>query len=154
MQKLQVVHGFCCFDIAPVLLANVTCKWIGGFNGNHRIRTRFNAYQDLSAQLAELKAVGAVRVFKEKQSGARGDRAELAKAIRALDHGDVLVVTRLDRLARSTRDLLNTIDAIAKRGAGFRSCQCHRTPPDHLSIVHSPVDIDVADRGRVEQSWT
>lgn len=62
-----------------------------------------------------------MRVFKEKQSGAKGDRAELAKAIRALDKGDVLVVTRLDRLARSTRDLLNTIDAITKRGVGFRS---------------------------------
>lgn len=86
--------------------------------GYARVSTRD---QDLSAQLAELQAAGAVRVLKEKQSGAKGDRAELAKAIRALDHGDVLVVTRLDRLARSTRDLLNTIDAIAKRGAGFRS---------------------------------
>jgi DNA invertase Pin-like site-specific DNA recombinase len=45
----------------------------------------------------------------------------LAKAIRRLEAGDVLVVTRLDRLARSTRDLLNILDAIAKAGAGFRS---------------------------------
>jgi len=46
-------------------------------------------------------------VFKEKVSGAKTDRAELAKVIRRLAPGDVLVVTRLDRLARSTRDLLN-----------------------------------------------
>jgi DNA invertase Pin-like site-specific DNA recombinase len=45
----------------------------------------------------------------------------LAKAIRRLEHGDVLVVTRLDRLARSTRDLLNILDELGKRGVGFRS---------------------------------
>jgi DNA invertase Pin-like site-specific DNA recombinase len=54
-------------------------------------------------------------------SGAKTDRPELAKAIRRLETGDVLVVTRLDRLARSTRDLLNILDAIAKAGAGFKS---------------------------------
>jgi DNA invertase Pin-like site-specific DNA recombinase len=86
--------------------------------GYARVSTRD---QSLSAQLAELQAAGAQRVFKEKQSGAKGDRAELAKAIRALGAGDVLVVTRLDRLARSTRDLLNIVDAIAKRGAGFKA---------------------------------
>jgi DNA invertase Pin-like site-specific DNA recombinase len=45
----------------------------------------------------------------------------LAKAIRRLEAGDVLVVTRLDRLARSTRDLLNILDAVGKAGAGFKS---------------------------------
>jgi DNA invertase Pin-like site-specific DNA recombinase len=60
-------------------------------------------------------------VFKEKVSGAKTDRAELAKVIRRLEPGDVLLVTRLDRLARSTRDLLNILDDIAKRGAGFKS---------------------------------
>ena len=54
-------------------------------------------------------------------SGAKTDRAELAKVIGRLEPGDVLVVTRLDRLARSTRDLLNVIDEVSKRGAGFRS---------------------------------
>jgi DNA invertase Pin-like site-specific DNA recombinase len=54
-------------------------------------------------------------------SGAKSDRAELAKVLGRLDTGDVLVVTRLDRLARSTRDLLNVIDAVTKRGAGFKS---------------------------------
>jgi DNA invertase Pin-like site-specific DNA recombinase len=77
--------------------------------------------QDLGSQEAELIAAGAVKVFKEKVSGAKTDRAELAKVIRRLEPGDVLVVTRLDRLARSTRDLLNIVAAIAEREAGFRS---------------------------------
>jgi DNA invertase Pin-like site-specific DNA recombinase len=61
------------------------------------------------------------RIFKETASGAKSDRAELAHALRELADGDVLMVTRLDRLARSTRDLLNTLAAIGERGAGFRS---------------------------------
>jgi DNA invertase Pin-like site-specific DNA recombinase len=77
--------------------------------------------QDLAAQEAELLAAGAAKVFKEKVSGAKTERPELAKAIRRLDPGDVLMVTRLDRLARSTRDLLNILDAVAKAGAGFKS---------------------------------
>jgi DNA invertase Pin-like site-specific DNA recombinase len=77
--------------------------------------------QDLSAQDAELMAAGCAKVFKEKMSGARSDRPKLAKAINKLEEGDVLVVTRLDRLARSTRDLLNVLDEIGKRGAGFKS---------------------------------
>jgi DNA invertase Pin-like site-specific DNA recombinase len=77
--------------------------------------------QDLAAQVAELMVAGCAKVFKEKASGAKTDRAELAKAIRRLEPGDVLVVTRLDRLARSTRDLLNIVAAIAEREAGFRS---------------------------------
>ena len=86
--------------------------------GYARVSTRD---QDLAAQDAELMAAGCAKVFKEKVSGAKTDRPELAKAIRRLEPRDVLVVTRLDRLARSTRDLLNVIAAIAERGAGFKS---------------------------------
>ena len=86
--------------------------------GYARVSTRD---QDLAAQDAELMAAGCAKVFKEKISGAKTDRPELAKAIRRLEPRDVLVVTRLDRLARSTRDLLNVIAAIAERGAGFKS---------------------------------
>jgi DNA invertase Pin-like site-specific DNA recombinase len=75
----------------------------------------------LAVQLDELKTAGAAKVFKETASGAKTDRAELAKLIRRLEPGDVLLVTRLDRLARSTRDLLNVIHEVAQRGAGFRS---------------------------------
>jgi DNA invertase Pin-like site-specific DNA recombinase len=62
-----------------------------------------------------------VKIYAEKISGARSDRPELAKVLRRIGTGDVLIVTRLDRLARSTRDLLNILDDIAKRGAGFKS---------------------------------
>jgi len=86
--------------------------------GYARVSTRV---QDLAAQDAELTAAGCAKVFKEKVSGAKTDRPELAKVIRRLESGDVLVVTRLDRLARSTRDLLNVLDEIGKRGAGFKS---------------------------------
>ena len=77
--------------------------------------------QTLDAQVRELKSAGAMTVFKEKISGATTDRAQLRRALAALGRGDVLLVTRLDRLARSTRDLLNTLAAIAEKGAGFRS---------------------------------
>src|SRR6266699_3376628 len=77
--------------------------------------------QDLAAQVAELIAAGVAKVFKEKVSGAKTDRAELAKMIRRLEPGDVLIVTRLDRLARSTRDLLNVLATVGEHEAGFRS---------------------------------
>jgi DNA invertase Pin-like site-specific DNA recombinase len=77
--------------------------------------------QSLDSQQASLKAAGAERIFSEKISGAVTDRKALAHAIKALETGDVLLVTRLDRLARSTRDLLNILDAIGKAGAKFKS---------------------------------
>ncbi|MGO8921350.1 MAG: recombinase family protein [Xanthobacteraceae bacterium] len=77
--------------------------------------------QSLEAQHAALKAAGATQIYSEKISGAVADRKALARAIASLANGDILLVTKLDRLARSTRDLLNTLDAIGKAGAGFRS---------------------------------
>jgi DNA invertase Pin-like site-specific DNA recombinase len=77
--------------------------------------------QSLTAQVAELKAAGCVEIFQEKVSGAKSDRKQLARLIARLDEGDVLVVTRLDRLARSTRDLLNLLKAVSDKGAGFKS---------------------------------
>ena len=77
--------------------------------------------QTLDAQLAALTAAGAAPVFREAASGAKTDRRELAKAVRALKSGDTLLVTRLDRLARSTRDLLNTLAKVTERGATFKS---------------------------------
>src|SRR5207249_9603702 len=76
--------------------------------------------QDYEGQLAALKAAGAEKVYAEKISGVVTDRRELAKAIAGLTCGDLLIVTKLDRLARSTRDLLNTIAVITDKGAGFR----------------------------------
>jgi DNA invertase Pin-like site-specific DNA recombinase len=112
--------------------------------GYARVSTRD---QDLAAQDAELRAAGCAKVFKEKVSGSKTDRPELAKAIGRLEPGDVLVVTRLDRLARSTRDLLNVLDQIGKRGAGFKFAQ------GYLGRYHDrswPTDADRAWRpGRI-----
>ena len=77
--------------------------------------------QTLDSQQATLMAAGANRVFAEKISGAVTDRKALAKAIAALSARDVLLVTRLDRLAGSTRDLLNVLASISDKSAGFRS---------------------------------
>ena len=77
--------------------------------------------QTLDAQRATLKAAGVERTFAEKISGAKTNRRQLQLAIEALGVGDVLLVTRLDRLARSTRDLLNVLATISEKGAGFKS---------------------------------
>jgi DNA invertase Pin-like site-specific DNA recombinase len=77
--------------------------------------------QTLAAQTEALHSAGCARIFAEKISGAYSDRPQLTKAIAALSEGDTLVVCKLDRLARSTRDLLNTLDTIGKAGATFRS---------------------------------
>jgi len=65
--------------------------------------------QSLTAQVAELKAAGCTEIYQEKISGAKSDRKQLSRLIAHLGDGDVLVVTRLDRLARSTRDELSPI---------------------------------------------
>jgi DNA invertase Pin-like site-specific DNA recombinase len=77
--------------------------------------------QSAEAQVEALTAAGADKVFQETASGAQTDRVQLAKAIAALGEGDTLLVSRLDRLARSTIDLLNTLEAVAKKGAAFKS---------------------------------
>jgi DNA invertase Pin-like site-specific DNA recombinase len=77
--------------------------------------------QSLTAQVAELKAAGCTQIFQEKVSGAKSDRKQLARLIGRLGPDDILVVTRLDRLARSTRDLLNLLGVVADKGAGFKS---------------------------------
>jgi DNA invertase Pin-like site-specific DNA recombinase len=77
--------------------------------------------QTLAAQTEALHQAGCARIFAEKISGAYSDRPQLAKAIAALGEGDTLVVCKLDRLARSTRDLLNTLATISERGASFKS---------------------------------
>jgi len=77
--------------------------------------------QDLSSQLEVLKKANAAKIYKEKISGARSDRPELAKLMRSLGKGDTLIITKIDRLARSTRELLNLIHQIDQVGAAFKS---------------------------------
>ena len=79
------------------------------------------ADQTLKGQLEALKAAGADPIYREKVSGVRADRPQLAKLMGTLKPSDVVVVTKLDRLGRSTRELLDLIDRIGKAGASFRS---------------------------------
>lgn len=77
--------------------------------------------QDLRMQRTELLEAGCERLFEEKQSGAKRVRPELARLMEHLRAEDVLVVTRLDRLARSTRDLLDIAQQLTDAEAGLRS---------------------------------
>src|SRR5580700_11415280 len=77
--------------------------------------------QSVEAQVRQLKVAGCKTVFREVASGAKTDRAQLRRLLGQLEVGDVLTVTRLDRLARSTRDLLNTLATITGKKAGFKS---------------------------------
>jgi DNA invertase Pin-like site-specific DNA recombinase len=77
--------------------------------------------QNLSGQLEALKTAGAETIYREKISGARADRPQITKLMATLQAGDIVVVTKLDRLGRSTRELLDLIDRIGHAGASFRS---------------------------------
>jgi DNA invertase Pin-like site-specific DNA recombinase len=68
--------------------------------------------QSVDAQVRTLRAAGARHVFRETASGTKTNRSQLRRVLDQLSAGDVLMVTRLDRLARSTRDLLNTLATI------------------------------------------
>lgn len=86
--------------------------------------------QTLDDQLDALKFAGCTKIFREKVGVAR---SELARLLTSIDDGDVLIVDRLDQLAKSTRDLLNVVDALDKSGATFRSLgdQWADTTPPH-----------------------
>ena len=77
--------------------------------------------QTFEAQLAQLRADGCSKIYREKASGAQAERRELKKLLASLEAGDVVVVTRIDRLARSVFDLFAIVKRIAEAGAQFRS---------------------------------
>lgn len=77
--------------------------------------------QTLDAQIEQLRAEGCAKIYREKASGARADRRELLKLQKQVAAGDVVVVTRIDRLARSTFDLFAIVKRIVDAGAQFRS---------------------------------
>ena len=95
--------------------------------------------RSVDAQVRQLKAAGPEKLWRETASGAKTDRVQLGRVLFKLDAGDVLMVTRLDRLARSTRDLLNILATIAEKGAGFRSLgdtwADTTTPPGRLMLT-------------------
>ena len=77
--------------------------------------------QTLDTQLAQLKAEGCARIYREKASGAHPTRRELLRMLKALGPGDIVTVTRIDRLARSTFDLFAIVKQIVDAKAQFRS---------------------------------
>jgi DNA invertase Pin-like site-specific DNA recombinase len=77
--------------------------------------------QSVDAQVTKFSAAGAEKIYRETASGTKTDRTQLRRMLGRVAAGDVLMVTRLDRLARSTRDLLNTLAQIAGKKAGFCS---------------------------------
>ncbi|MBM5620350.1 recombinase family protein [Burkholderia pseudomallei] len=86
--------------------------------GYARVSTRD---QDLTTQEAHLRAAGCGRIFTEKITGIRRARPQLDRMLDHLRAGDVIVVTRLDRLARSILDLLDIVERLSEAGAGLRS---------------------------------
>jgi DNA invertase Pin-like site-specific DNA recombinase len=77
--------------------------------------------QTLDAQLEQLKAERCAKIYREKASGARPDRRELLRMLKDIKLGDVVTVTRIDRLARSTFDLFAIVKQIVDAGGQFRS---------------------------------
>ena len=92
-----------------------------GGQGDRRVRKMFNGWSELGCAACFAEGSRSSKIFSEKVSGTKTDRAQLAKALASLGEAMSSCVTRLDRLARSTRDLLNVLDAVGKAGAGFRS---------------------------------
>ena len=109
--------------------------------------------QNLDAQTDALNAAGAERLFSERVSGAKADRPELDKMLDQLRDGDVVVVTKYDRLARSLRDLLDIVEAIKERGAGFRSLaeDIDTTTPAGELIFHVFASIAHFERRRIAE---
>lgn len=107
--------------------------------------------QSLDAQLDALKAAGAERVFQEKRTGKSRQRPELERLLDQLREGDVLVVTKYDRLARSLRDLIDLVETIRERKAGFRSLaeDIDTTTPTGRLIFHVFGSIAEFERERI-----
>jgi DNA invertase Pin-like site-specific DNA recombinase len=107
--------------------------------------------QSLDAQIDALKAVGVERIFQEKKTGKNRERAELDRLLEQLREGDVVVVTKYDRLARSLRDLIDIVEIIRERGAGFRSLgeDIDTTTPTGRLIFHVFGSIAEFERERI-----
>lgn len=109
--------------------------------------------QVLDAQVDALSAAGAERIFMDKISGARRQRPELDRMVDQLRPGDVVVVTKYDRLSRSLQDLLAIVDAIQGKGAGFRSLaeDIDTTTPAGRLVFHVFASIAQFERERISE---
>lgn len=109
--------------------------------------------QKLDAQSDALNAVGAERIYSDKVSGSKRERPELDRLLDHLRPDDVVVVTKYDRLARSLRDLLDLVEAIEERGAGFRSLaeDIDTTTPAGRLVFHVFASIAQFERERIAE---
>ena len=109
--------------------------------------------QNLDAQLDALTRAGAERVFSDRVSGTRRNRPELDRLLDQLRDGDVVVVTKYDRLARSLRDLLDIVAEIQAHGAGFRSLaeDIDTTTPAGRLVFHVFASIAQFERERISE---
>lgn len=109
--------------------------------------------QLLDAQTDALAAAGAERIFTDKISGSVRKRPQLDQLLDQLRQGDVIVVTKYDRLARSLRDLLDIVEAIQARGGGFRSLaeDIDTTTPAGRLIFHVFASIAQFERERISE---
>ena len=126
------------------------CHAMGMILGYARVSTED---QKLDAQADALTAAGAERIFAERISGSVRNRPELDRLLDQLRAGDVIVVTKYDRLARSLRDLLEIVEAIGERGAGFRSLaeDIDTTTPAGRLIFHVFASIAQFERERISE---
>jgi Site-specific recombinases, DNA invertase Pin homologs len=107
----------------------------------------------LDAQVDALSAAGAERIFMDKISGSRRQRPDLDRMLDQLRPGDVVVVTKYDRLSRSLQDLLAIVDAIQGKGAGFRSLaeDIDTTTPAGRLVFHVFASIAQFERERISE---
>lgn len=109
--------------------------------------------QSLDSQTDALSAAGAEKVFADKISGSRRARPGLDRMLEQLRDGDVVTVTKYDRLARSLKDLLEIVEAIRERGAGFRSLaeDIDTTTPAGRLVFHVFASIAQFERERISE---
>lgn len=109
--------------------------------------------QHLEAQTEALKAAGAERIWSEKVSGAKAQRKQLAAMLDQLRDGDVVTVTKYDRLSRSLQDLLTIVEAVREKGAGFRSLaeDIDTTTPAGRLVFHVFASIAQFERERISE---
>lgn len=109
--------------------------------------------QDTALQLVALQDAGCARIFDETASGAQRDRPVLAEALNYMREGDTLVVWKLDRLARSTKQLIDTVEALEARSIGFRSLteQIDTTSAGGRLIFHVFAALAEFERGLIRE---